>query len=240
MPNALPRSTRLVTAAAFALASLPGVALAQAYYGCGKDTDCKYDRICRAGQCVDAGGYRSEGPPPPPVEKRSWRNQRLGVYYHVVVPVSGDNAPPNTAHGVGIESLSRIFAELRYRFALGYQAQPPAGPAGVLTHGIRSDLLTLGYTITVLDQDGIQVGIEPIVNLFHLETYFPAGAAGTQVDLGSGWAVGGIFGFGSRHGYVCFEPIGMDLRWLRAGEGIPTVAALGASWRIRLSAGVAF
>jgi hypothetical protein len=211
---------------------------ARAQEGCGKDTDCKFDRICRAGACVDTRPPPPDGPPPPSrAERPAWRGQRFGVYYLGIVPVGGDIRPPEMAHSVGIESFSRVFDELRFRFALGYEAQPTATS---IQHGIRTEIIGLSYTFTALDSGGIQIGIEPIVRLFDIESFFPSGATGAQFDLASGWAVGGVFGFGDRHGYVSFEPIGMDFRWLQVGDGIPTVATLGASWRIRLAVGVAF
>jgi hypothetical protein len=153
------------------------------------------------------------------------------------VPVAGDNRPPEMAHSVGIESTSRVFAELRFHFGIGYQGQP----AGTdMQNGIRSEVIGLGYIITALDSTGIQIGVEPVVYLFNFESYFPSTNHGAQFDLGSGWGVRGIFGFGDRHGYVSLEPIGMDLRWLQAGDGIPTTTALGASWRVRIAVGIGF
>ena len=211
---------------------------ARAQEGCGKDTDCKFDRICRAGACVDTRLPPPEGPPPPShADRPAWRGQRFGIYYLGLIPVAGDIQPPRMANGVGIESFSRVFDELRFRFAIGYQGQPTAGDT---QHGIRTEAIGLSYTITALNEGGVQIGIEPIVRLLDIESYFPSSTTGMQFDFSSGWAVGGVFGFGERHGYVSFEPIGMDLRWLQAGDGIPTVAALGASWRVRIAVGFAF
>jgi hypothetical protein len=231
-------SRSLAPAALAAGAVILWCAGARAQEGCGKDTDCKFDRVCQAGMCVDTRPPPPEGPPAPlRAERPAWRGQRFGIYYLASLPVAGDIQPPKVAHSIGVESFSRVFDELRFRFALGYVNQPTATST---QNGIHSEVIGLSYTITALDKDGIQIGIEPIVRLFDIETYFPNGTNGMQVDLSSGWAIGGVFGFGDRHGYVSFEPIGMDLRWLQAGDGIPTVTALGASWRLRLAVGFAY
>ena len=234
----------VVAAAAAVITTSSGVARAQPE-GCGKDTDCKFDRVCREGRCVDvppapppSPAYAPPPGPPPPIPKhRPWRSQRLGIYYLGMLPVAGVNRPPEVAHSVGLQDASRIFEELRFHFAIGYQAQPTAGNT---QHGLRTEIIGLGYTFTVLDGKDVQLGIEPVLHVFTLEGYFPTGNLGAELDLGSGWGVLGIFGFGNRHGFLALEPIGMNMRWLRTGDDIPTTAGLGVSWRLRAAVGLAF
>lgn len=204
---------------------------------CRARVDCEGGLVCVQNVCLKPG----EEPPAPGAQgdlydnQVPWRSNRLGIYYLITPPIAGDLRTLEAGHSVGIESSSRLFAELRYRATFGYAALPGAG---TVVHGMRADLLTLGYTITAAKSSSVRFGIEPMVNFINLETYFPP--IGSQFAFSSGWSVGAILGFGSGHGTLTIEPIGMDFRWLTAGSGVPTLTGVGVQWRGRVSIGVAF
>lgn len=204
---------------------------------CRARVDCGSGLVCVQNVCLKPGEE-----PPAPGERGDlyenqvpWRSNRLGIYYLITPPVAGDLRTLEAGHSVGIESSSRLFAELRYRATFGYAALLGNGNA---VHGMRADLLTLGYTITVAKSSAVRLGIEPMVNFINLETYFPS--LGSLFVFSSGWSVGAILGFGSGHGTLTIEPIGMDFRWLAAGSGVATMTGVGVQWRGRVSIGVAF
>ncbi len=64
-----------VSAASFAQAPPPATP------GCQKDTDCKGNRVCQGGQCVEEGGAANSGGPPPgaPGAKGSYYDYKVQV-----------------------------------------------------------------------------------------------------------------------------------------------------------------
>jgi len=212
---------------------------------CRARVDCGAGLVCVDNKCLNPG-ETPPAPPPPPAsgsssnadiydQKVPWRGNRIGIYYMITPPVAGNLKNIEAGHSVGLENTSRLFAELRYRATFGYTAYVGGGST---VHGFRADMLSLSYTFTVAKGDAIRFGIEPVLNLINLETYFPN--SGSVFLFSSGFSVGAIIGFADGHGYFSVEPIGMDFRWLQAGNGIQTTADVGANWRGRVSVGIAF
>jgi hypothetical protein len=234
---------------------------------CRTRADCKTGLDCAGGKCrdehegrecgatADCGGFlrcidhvcRSAMPmqtsPPPPGaapsddEAAPWRPQRIGIYYLATLPVAGNLRSTEVGHSVGIEGASRLFAELRWRSTFGYQAAPGAG---TVVHGFRAEFMSLGYLFDVAHTKAVRFGVEPWVNAINLETYFSSSGRGSAYVFSSGWSVAAILGFGDSHGYLSVEPVGMDLRWLLAGDGLQTQADIGMQWRMRVSVGLSF
>lgn len=215
---------------------------------CRARVDCAEGLVCVDNRCLEPGEERVAPPPPPPSSSEKndadiydqqvpWRGNRLGIYYMITPGVGGRAGLVNNdpGHSVGLENTSRLFAELRYRATFGYAALPGGGTT---IHGFRADMLSLAYVFTAAKSSAVRFGIEPILNLINLETYFPN--SGSMFLFSSGWSVAAILGFGSGHGYINIEPIGMDIRWLVAGAGITTTADVGVQWRGRVSVGIAF
>jgi len=217
---------------------------------CRARVDCVEGLVCVDNRCLKPGEDPPSAPPPPSAggskadlydNEVPWRGSRLGIYYLLTPPLGGTLKSVETGHSVGIETTSRLFGQLRYRATFGYAMMPNAQissgqPAAV--HGMRADMLSLGYTFTAAHSSSVRFGIEPVLNLINLETYFPD--RGSFFVFSSGWSIAAILGFGDGHGYLSIEPIGMDFRWLIAGSGIPTTADVGVQWRGRVSVGVAF
>jgi hypothetical protein len=240
------------TLAALSTLSLAGAASAQnaeenprGGHGesCRARVDCVEGLVCVDNRCLKPGEEPPSAPPPSASGSHAdlydnevpWRGSRLGIYYMITPPLAGNLRSMEAGHSVGIESSSRLFGELRYRATFGYAAAPGLG---TVIHGMRADLLTLGYTFTAAHSSAVRFGIEPLLNLINMETYFPN--AGSFFIFSSGWSIAAILGFGDGHGYLSIEPIGMDFRWLAAGSGLKTTADVGVQWRGRVSVGVAF
>jgi hypothetical protein len=210
---------------------------------CGATPDCGgvlrcVDHVCRSQATYAAppptgapGGEPKEDEPAP------WRSQRIGIYYLMTPPLAGNLKSLETGHSVGIEGTSRLFAELRMRSSFGYQAAPGLG---TVVHGFRAEFMSLGYLFEVAHTKAVRFGVEPWINTVNLETYFYPNGRGSSYVFSSGWSVAAILGFGDSHGYLSVEPVGMDLRWLVAGDGFQTQADLGMQWRLRVSVGLSF
>ncbi len=231
----------VVSAGAIAATLVSQAAWADDELGCTSDMQCSGESVCEGGKCVALNPTTEpaivefhevpmRAPERPPSR---WRSVDLGLFYLASPPIAGPLRSSEITQAFGIELGLRMNRELRWSFALAYQA---ATKDGLILSGLRAEPATLGYRFTVLSRPRWMIGVEPAVRLASIEVY-DVTPSGIDVFLSSGFSLSALVAF-DRRTYLRIEPIGFDIRWLFAGGSVLTDPDLGLQWRLRISLGV--